>query len=153
MTQRVRRLNEKKVNMPIRYFKNTKIPIPPNRTVGRVGQRSGAANPNWRSGKVKIGSYHYEYAPGHRKAVLYRDTPYVLKGTLKLEGKIGRKLRKYELPHHKDGVKSNDSLRNLSVMSHPDHRREHSAGKSNAERHAIAQDAIKRTQQFEKEHS
>ncbi|MDP3983078.1 MAG: HNH endonuclease [bacterium] len=116
--KRVRRINEHK---------------PTKTKVNRVGEN----NPNWKGGVHKIGSYYYQYAPGHRKAVKFRDTPYVLRSTLSLEKKIGRKLRKAELPHHKDGNKANDNLRNLEVMTNADHRRHHSQGLSNDERARI----------------
>ena len=101
--------------------------------VNRVGEN----NPNWKGGIHKIGPYYYQYARGHRKAVKFRDTPYVLRSTIRLEKKLGRKLQKEELPHHRDGNKTNDNLRNLEVMTKADHRRHHSQGLSNDERARI----------------
>jgi len=92
--------------------------------------REGANNPNYRGGVRKLGNYYWVQKK-HPRAVLYGQTPYVMRAVVKLEDKIGRKLRKHELPHHKDGNKTNDHKGNLEVMTQSDHRRHHALGKSN----------------------
>jgi hypothetical protein len=101
--------------------------------VRRIGDRSGANNPNWRGGIRKLGHYYYVQQK-HPRAVLFGQTPYVMRAVVNLEKKIGRRLRKGELAHHEDGNKTNDSPRNLKIETKADHNRIHSAGKSNEER-------------------
>ena len=91
----------------------------------------GANNPNFKGGVRRLGSYYYVYKPGHQRAIKYGQTPYVLRAVLNLEKKLGRKLKKDELPHHHDGNKLNDSSRNLKLMNQAEHRRHHSVGKPN----------------------
>lgn len=134
-----------------RIHENKKTIAPVKRIVGAVGNRQGDKNPNWRGGVHKIGSYYRVYAPGHKKAIKYRDTPYVLRATVNLEKKIGRKLKKHELPHHSDHIKINDTSRNLKLITSADHRREHSKGLSNQQRSFIAREAVRRTSEFEKQ--
>ena len=101
--------------------------------------RKGSENPNYKQGDIKgrkLGSYIW-LQQKHRRAVNFGVTPYVMKAVVALEKKIGRPLKKSALPHHIDGNKLNDSSRNLRVETQADHRRLHSFGKSNEERHRV----------------
>lgn len=118
---------------------------------GKRPDHKGANNPNWKGGVRKLGPYYYVQRD-HPRAVKYRDTPYVMRAVVRLEEKLGRRLRPNELPHHKDGIKVNDAARNLEVQTKDAHRRTHHAGLSNAERTRMARDAVVRTKQFEAAH-
>lgn len=112
----------------ISKFKAAKTPPKPKRTT-RVGEN----NPNWKGGVRKLGAYYFVQQK-HPKAVLYGKTPYVLRATVTLEKKIGRKLKPLERPHHKNENKTDDRPSNLEVQTRLQHIRTHHAGKSNAER-------------------
>src|SRR6266446_991539 len=95
--------------------------------------RKGENNPNYKGGVRKLGAYYFVQQK-HPKAVKYGDTPYVLRATVNLEKKIGRRLKKTERPHHINENKTDDRPSNLEVQTRLEHIRTHHAGKSNAER-------------------
>lgn len=103
----------------------------------QASDRKGENNPNYRGGIRKLGKYYFKYAPGHPRAVLYGKTPYVPLSVVNLEKKIGRRLRKGELAHHKDENKTNDRPSNLEVQTKKVHNQHHHGGKSNQERTRI----------------
>lgn len=110
----------------------------------------GENNPNFRGGVRRLGSYYYVYSPGHSRAIKYGQTPYVLRSVVNLEKKLGRKLKKDELPHHRDGNKLNDSFRNLELMTQADHRRHHSVGKPNEVRAQLKTQTDRKAESFDK---
>lgn len=96
---------------------------PPARPTGLVG----AANPNWKGGRVRhTKGYVLAYAPEHPEAV----GGYVLEHRLVAEEMLGRRLRADEDVHHKDGDKMNNHPSNLEVLNHSEHARHHAALKS-----------------------
>lgn len=50
-----------------------------------------------------------------------------------MEQYLGRKLRKDEVVHHKDGNKRNNDIENLVLMSRSEHSREHQLGRKMSE--------------------
>jgi len=46
-----------------------------------------------------------------------------------MEQKLGRPLSRYEVVHHKDGNKQNNSIDNLELKTLPEHSREHMTGR------------------------
>lgn len=84
---------------------------------------SGSKNYHWSGGKKKHSQgYILVYAPDHP----CRDrNGFVLEHRLVMERHLGRILDESEVVHHKNGVKSDNRLENLQVMSRADHAQLH----------------------------
>lgn len=79
----------------------------------------GANHYNWRGGRVKTScGYFYMYAPDHPCA---NGSGYVLEHRLVMEKKIGRPLLPSERVHHINGIKDDNRLGNLQLLSPADH--------------------------------
>jgi len=79
-----------------------------------------AKNSNhWKGGKAKEGrGYVYFYVPEHPNAIHGR---YILEHRLVIEKSLGRYLDKKEIIHHKNGIKTDNRLCNLELMSPSEH--------------------------------
>lgn len=81
-------------------------------------------NPHWKGGiHVRLDGYIIvrlgtipKSAKGARYALLHR---------LLMEEKLGRKLLRSEIVHHKDGNNKNNALENLEIMTQVEHARLH----------------------------
>lgn len=83
---------------------------------GKVGE----TNPNYSGGRpVNAQGYINILVPGHGRS------EYVLEHRHIMEKKLGRKLRRDEAVHHKNGVKTDNRLCNLELMSNSAHSRYH----------------------------
>ena len=84
---------------------------------------SGPKNYHWSGGRKKHSQgYILVYAPDHP----CRDrNGFVLEHRLVMEQHIGRLLDESEIVHHKNGIKSDNRLENLQVMSRADHAQLH----------------------------
>lgn len=91
----------------------------------KVGDKSGALNPNWKGGQViKIDGRVLLFRPDHPNA---SKDGYVLRYRLVMEEKLGRYLTESEIVHHKNEDTSDDRPDNLELMPTPsDHARLHS---------------------------
>ena len=78
----------------------------------------GSGHPNWKGGKTTKGNRVFIWTPDGYKR----------RSILKMEKKIGRKLRKNECVHHKDGNTLNDKLSNLQLMTKSKHISYHMTG-------------------------
>lgn len=68
----------------------------------------------------------YDAGPGEPyRRVKLSDGSVVREHRFMMEQKLGRKLDRNELVHHKDGDKTNNNLANLELLGHGDHIREH----------------------------
>lgn len=95
---------------------------------------TGRDNANYRGGKIVNKGYVMLLRPGHHRAVKFGSSEYVPRCVVVAERKLGRKLKKSEIVHHKDRNKRNDHPSNLKVVDKRKHVSEHMSGKSNEER-------------------
>ncbi|MBM4346360.1 MAG: HNH endonuclease [Deltaproteobacteria bacterium] len=77
-------------------------------------------NPNWRGGRYRLGSGYIGVGIGSGKYRLEHD--------LVMEGHLGRSLRSGEHVHHVNGVRDDNRLENLELLSVADHARKHARG-------------------------
>ena len=94
----------------------------PRRT--RSGAITGGLHPNWRGGvilkKSSNGHYILVKKPEHHRA---NQRGYVLEHILVWEEHYGRRVRKNEVIHHLNGIKSDNRVENLSLMRVTGHNR------------------------------
>lgn len=81
----------------------------------------GSKNISWKGGKTMINGYiHLHHPEPHpRKST----GAYVPEHVLVVEKSLGRKLEKDEHVHHRNGIKTDNRIENLQVLSSSDHRR------------------------------
>lgn len=78
----------------------------------------------WRGGKYKTGGYIYVYKPDHPQAKRNKRH-YVAEHRLVMEEHLGRYLESYEVIHHKNGVRDDNRLENLQLMTKREHDKHH----------------------------
>lgn len=83
----------------------------------------GNKHPRWKGGRIEMShGYVGVYSPNHP----YRSKAnYVLEHRLIVEASLGRFLEPKEVVHHKNGIRNDNRIENLSVMSSADHCRVH----------------------------
>jgi hypothetical protein len=80
--------------------------------------RSGEKNPYWKGGRTKTPhGYILVFIPDHP----FNNYGYVREHRLKIERKIGRYLNTNEDVHHINGIKDDNRLKNLKLLSHSLH--------------------------------
>jgi len=82
--------------------------------------RCGDKNPHYNEGQ-HINSYGYisVLIPGPGRS------RYALEHRLRMEQSLGRKLKRGEHVHHRNGIKTDNRLDNLLLISHSDHSKHH----------------------------
>lgn len=86
------------------------------------GKYVGDKSPRWNGGvTIHKDGYVYIYSPKHPKKDHHG---YVFEHRLVVEKSIGRMLSKDEHVHHKNGIKNDNRIENLSVFSNSDHLKE-----------------------------
>lgn len=87
----------------------------------------GKRSQNWRGGRNKtIYGYYEVYAPDHP---FIQKSGYVKEHRLVVEKKIGRFLLPSEIVHHKNGIKDDNRINNLEIISKSAHVKLHHLGK------------------------
>ncbi len=89
--------------------------------------RHGKKAPRWKGGKRprKDGYVEIFLKPDKRGE---SGRKYQLEHIQKMEQKLGRKLTKNEVVHHKNGIKSDNNLRNLELKTQQKHTTDHKKG-------------------------
>lgn len=81
-------------------------------------EQRGEKNWNWKGGIQKIRGYIYIKSPGHPNK---NKGEYVAQHRLVMEKYIGRYLEKSESVHHKNGIKDDNRIENLELVSSSPH--------------------------------
>ena len=81
--------------------------------IQRYNPCNGEKNGNWNDGIRNSGGYKFIFNPNHH---LSRKDGWVLVHRINMENKLGRKLKKCEVVHHKDGDRNNNEEYNLEVF-------------------------------------
>lgn len=83
-------------------------------------------NSNWKGGKFKnFYGYILTYAPDHPNANVGPGLKYVLEHRYAMSNHIGRPLKKEETVHHINGVKHDNRIENLVIISNSEHCKHH----------------------------
>lgn len=79
----------------------------------------------WKTGEVLQNGYVKVYSPNHP----YKDkNGYVKRSRLIVENHLGRFLQRTEVVHHINGIRNDDSIDNLKVLTHEEHMSLHHKG-------------------------
>jgi hypothetical protein len=83
-----------------------------------IAAHKGKRSCNWKGGRT-LDNFGYVliYLPGHPNAKVGRTHGYVYEHRLIMSQHLGRPLRSDEYVHHKNGVKDDNRLENLEVVS------------------------------------
>lgn len=91
----------------------------------RLSKHLGKSNPNWKGGKVFRKGYIYIYSPKHP---FKTKENYVTEHRLVMEKQIGRYLKISEVIHHINGIKTDNRIENLIILTKAKHNKIHFSG-------------------------
>lgn len=89
------------------------------------GSRLGKKSNCWKGGVKRGNGYIFLYTPHHPYAKKY----YVLEHRLIMEKTLGRFLNPNELVHHINGIMDDNRIKNLVLITRPEHISLHHKGK------------------------
>lgn len=89
--------------------------------MNRKGMKTGPNKSHYKmrmtkDGYLRVYCAHHPFADG-RKQMLVHD--------MVMELHVGRRLRRTEVVHHKNGIKTDNRIENLEIMSHSQHSKMH----------------------------
>lgn len=79
--------------------------------------QKGNKSPGWTGGIINKRGYIFIYTPEHP----HNDRKYVKRSRLTMEKKLGRYLHTREHVHHINGIKDDDRIENLALLSISEH--------------------------------
>ena len=97
--------------------------ISPQCSAASIKARKGRRSTNWKGGRIKDKKgYILLYMPEHPNAVVGRTHGYVYEHRFVMSECLGRALTSKEFVHHKNGIKGDNRLENLELLTHNVHR-------------------------------
>jgi hypothetical protein len=85
--------------------------------------KRGVQSGNWKGGRVKDKhGYIHLWKPGHPNANIGHGRQYILEHRFIMSEYLGRPLSKHETVHHKNGIKDDNRIKNLELMTKRVHR-------------------------------
>jgi len=88
--------------------------------------KTGDKNSNWKGGRIIRNGYIKIYKPDHPYC---NDLGYVMEHRLVMEEHLGRYLTPEEVVHHRNGVKNDNRLENLELLTDSQHKSYHVIGR------------------------
>jgi len=92
-----------------------------SKSCGCLLTRKGKDHPAWKGGSFISNGYSYIYKPGHPNTTRANMGRYVGEHTYVMAKHIGRPLFKNEIVHHKNGIKTDNRIKNLELCLREDH--------------------------------
>ena len=86
---------------------------------------TGSKHPRWKGGKYTTRDRCFLRNPAHPNA---NSQGYVLRSRFVMSGHLGHTLKPGELVHHINGVKTDDRIENLQIVTRSEHNRLHRTG-------------------------
>jgi hypothetical protein len=92
-------------------------------------EQSGTNHWNWKGGYYSHEGYLMRYAPNHPAS---NKEGHIREHRLVMEECLGRYLKSNEIVHHKNGIKTDNIIANLRLMTRTEHALFHRLGNSEA---------------------
>ena len=97
--------------------------ISPQCRAATIAAHKGRRSFAWKGGRIKDGfGYVLIWMPEHPNAKAGRGKSYVYEHRLVMSNHLGRPLTKGEFVHHRNGIKDDNRLDNLELMTKKVHR-------------------------------
>ena len=88
-----------------------------------IASRRGKAGGHNKGGRIKDAfGYILLWIPGHPNAKAGRNKSYVYEHRFVMSEHLGRPLEKWEFIHHRNGIKDDNRLENLEILTKKNHR-------------------------------
>lgn len=88
-----------------------------------IAARRGRAGGNNQGGRIKDSfGYVLLWKPGHPNAKAGRGKSYVYEHRFVMSEHLGRPLEKWEYVHHRNGIKDDNRIENLEILTKKNHR-------------------------------
>ena len=94
--------------------------------------RKGKRSTNWKGGRKKSRGYIELYKPEHPRSDI---NGYIKEHRVIMEICLGRDLDKSEIVHHKIGIRDDNRIENLEVMTRKEHQSLHTKGNKKTKEH------------------
>lgn len=91
---------------------------------GNLPKTKGSDNGRWKGGQHQ----RFDGYKLVRKGIIPKNAKgarYILEHRLVMEEHLGRKLLRTEIVHHKNGIKSDNRIENLEIMTQAEHATKH----------------------------